>query len=392
MEQKKPRILVLLSRIPYPLDKGDKLRAYQQIVDLSEEFRIVLVCLNTGLIDSKSYGLLNPICENVHVIQLNKISIYCRLLANVFSDKPFQIAYFNSQAAHKELDAIIEKYLPQIVYCQLIRVAEYTKKYSIFEKTLDYMDALSAGMERRVETAPFYLKPIFKSEAKRLKKYEKTIFNYFEKKIIISEHDREHILHENQLEIKVIPNGISEDYFEDLLCDKKYDLCFTGNMSYPPNVEGAIYLVKQIIPLLKKPEEVKTLISGKSPALRVKRLQNKNVSISGWVDDMRFSYAESKIFVAPMIIGSGLQNKLLEAMAQGIPCITTSLANEALGAKDKEEILIANTPEEFAEHINQLLESPERRKVIGEKGQNYVKSNFSWKHWNGELIDLLKKK
>ena len=93
-----------------------------------------------------------------------------------------------------------------------------------------------------------------------------------------------------------------------------------------------------------------------------------------------------------MIIGSGLQNKLLEAMAQGIPCITTSLANEALGAKDKEEILIANTPEEFAEHINQLLESPERRKVIGEKGQNYVKSNFSWKYWNGELIDLLKKK
>lgn len=389
MEQKKPRLLVLLSRVPYPLDKGDKLRAYQQILGLSEHFRIILVCLNTGLVDPKAYDLLNPVCENVHVIRLNKISIYWRLILNIFEDRPYQIAYFYSRTAHKELDAIIEKYLPQRFFCQLIRVAEYAKKYSIFEKNLDYMDALSAGMQRRIDTAPFYLKPLLKSEAKRLVKYEEEVFSDFEKKTIISEYDREHISHPNHSEIKVIPNGISPDYFEDLKQEKAYDICFTGNMSYPPNVEGANYLVKKILPLLPGSKKTKVLISGKSPSQMVKRLASDNIIVTGWVNDMRLSYAESKIFVAPMIIGSGLQNKLLEAMAQGIPCITSSLANEALSAKDKEEILIANTPEEFATHINDLLESEEKRTAIGKKGQEYVKSNFSWKYWNKELIDFL---
>tara|TARA_B100000508_G_C11465442_1_gene281697 strand:+ start:4321 stop:5499 length:1179 start_codon:yes stop_codon:yes gene_type:complete len=389
VEQKKPRILVLLSRIPYPLDKGDKLRAYQQILGLSQEFRIVLVCLNTGIADPEAFKLLNPICENVHVIRLNRISIYWRLFLNVFKDKPYQIAYFYSKTAHKELDFIIEKYLPQRFYCQLIRVAEYAKKYSIFEKTLDYMDALSAGMERRVESAPLILKPMLNSEAKRLKKYEEDIFTSFEKKTIISKYDRDQIAHPNHAQIKIIPNGISENYFEKIEVEKEFDLCFTGNMSYPPNVKGANYLIKKILPLINVPENIQVLISGKSPSPLVKRLAKKNVTISGWVEDMRVSYAKSKIFVAPMIIGSGLQNKLLEAMAQGIPCITTSLANEALAAKPNKEILIANSPEEFSEHINRLLENPELRKEIGQSGQNYVKQNFSWKYWNDQLVEFV---
>lgn len=392
MEQKKPRLLVLLSRVPYPLDKGDKLRAYQQILGLSKNFRIILVCLNIGQVSPKAFNHLNPICENVHVIRLNRFSIYWRLILNIFKDKPYQIAYFYSKEAHKELDIIIEKYLPQRFYCQLIRVAEYAKKYSIFEKNLDYMDALSAGMQRRIETAPFYLKPILKSEANRLLKYEEEIFSHFEKKTIISKFDREHINHPNSSEIKVIPNGISPDYFENLNQVKTNDICFTGNMSYPPNVEGASYLVKNILPLLSNSQDVKVLISGKSPSVIVKRLAHDNIEVTGWVDDMRMSYAESKIFVAPMIIGSGLQNKLLEAMAQGIPCITSSLANEALGAQDKEEILIANTPEEFATYIEDLLKSEEKRNYIGKRGQLYVKNNFSWKYWNAELIQFLTNK
>ena len=163
-------------------------------------------------------------------------------------------------------------------------------------------------------------------------------------------------------------------------------------MSYPPNVEGASYLVKNILPLLSNSQDVKVLISGKSPSVIVKRLAHDNIEVTGWVDDMRMSYAESKIFVAPMIIGSGLQNKLLEAMAQGIPCITSSLANEALGAQDKEEILIANTPEEFATYIEDLLKSEEKRNYIGKRGQLYVKNNFSWKYWNAELIQFLTNK
>ena len=119
--------------------------------------------------------------------------ILWRLFLALFNDKPFQVAYFYSKKAQQELGAIIEKHLPKRFLCQLIRVAEYAKKYSIFSKTLDYMDALSIGMERRANKAPFYLKPIVAIEAKRLRAYEEKMFQYFEKKVIISQADKEHL-------------------------------------------------------------------------------------------------------------------------------------------------------------------------------------------------------
>ncbi|MGB0390224.1 MAG: glycosyltransferase [Salibacteraceae bacterium] len=387
---KRPRLLVLLSRVPYPLDKGDKLRAFNQIKGLSNHFSIILVCLNTGNQNKSRVEKLQPYCESLHFIQINKLAILWRLFLNLFSDKPFQIAYFHSKNAQKELDSIIEKYLPQRFFCQLIRVAEYAKKYSIFEKTIDYMDALSVGMERRLNTSNVFIRPFVKIESKRLAKYEKEIFNSFEKKLIISQQDKDHIDHPNKSQIKIIPNGIAEEYFEKIDIKSKFDICFTGNMSYAPNVEGAQYIVKKILPLLNANQiNPKTLISGVTPSILVKRLASKDVEIGGWVNDMRESYAKSKIFVAPMVIGSGLQNKLLEAMASGTPCITTSLANQALGAVDGESILIANSPEEFAEHIIALLNSEERIKTIGKAGQDFVLKKFSWNYWNNQLIKLI---
>lgn len=390
---KRPRLLVLLSRIPYPLDKGDKLRAFNQIIGLSEHFSIILVCLNTGNKNENGYKKIKPYCESIHFIQLNRLAILSRLVLNIFSEKPFQVAYFHSKSAQKELDSIIEKYLPQRFFCQLIRVAEYAKKYSIFEKTIDYMDALSVGMERRLDTSNVFIKPFVRIESKRLTKYEKEVFNSFEKKIIISQQDQEHIAHPNNNQIKIIPNGIAEEYFEQLNLENEFDICFTGNMSYAPNVEGAQYIVKKILPILVNQKvEPTILISGINPSILVKRLASKNVKIGGWVNDMRESYAKSKIFVAPMVIGSGLQNKLLEAMASGIPCITTSLANKALGAIDGVSILIANSPEEFAAHITALLNSEEKMEMIGKAGQEFVLNKFSWNYWNNELFKLIETK
>lgn len=385
--QPKPKLLVLLSRVPYPLDKGDKLRAFHQLKDLHQHYTVILCCLSTASIPAETITKLEEVCYELNIIRLGKLAIFWRLLLALFSDKPFQVAFFYSKKAQKELDQIIEQHLPKKFYCQLIRVAEYAKKYSIFSKTLDYMDALSIGMERRAQKAPFYLKPIIASEAKRLRIYEADMFHYFEKKVIISHADKDHLTHSNATDIAVIPNGIDTDFFKPLGRNKKVDLLFTGNMSYLPNVESAQFLVKKVLPLLDP--QLKIQICGKSPNLKVKSLSKHNVEITGWVEDIREAYDEAKVFVAPLMLGSGLQNKLLEAMAMGVPCITTPLANNALGATPEKEILIANNEKEFKTQIERLLSDSGLYETVAQRGLAFVKANYNWQACNKQLIEVI---
>ena len=251
------------------------------------------------------------------------------------------------------------------------------------------MDALSGGMTKRIDKSPYYLSPFVRIEAKRLKRYEHFIFDHFEHKTIISEQDRRIIVHARNEEINIIPNGVDFDYFKPIATPKKYDLIFTGNMSYPPNVNAATFLVQQIMPLLwEKNDQINAVIAGANPTRKVKLLASSKIQVTGWLEDIREAYASSKIFVAPMQIGSGLQNKLLEAMAMGIPCITSQLANNALKAKDNESILIANTAEEFSNAILALLNDHEKREAIAAAGNTYVKRRFNWDETTIELEKL----
>jgi sugar transferase (PEP-CTERM/EpsH1 system associated) len=372
------KIFVLLSRFPYPLEKGDKLRAYHQLKELSKSNQIHLCCLSDKKIKKEWLSELSSFCETVEVFNLNKALIYWNTTKQLFSDMPFQVGYFYQKRIQRKINQLIKLYEVDHIYCQLIRTAEYVKNIHSIDKTIDYMDALSMGMIRRAEIAGGAKKKLYKSEGNRLAAYENRIFDYFNHHIIISEQDRELINHPDNSKIHVIENGISEEYFNhNATANKKFELVFTGNMNYPPNIECSEYIVNSIMPLL--PKNYRLLLSGASPHQRVTNLKKEDkIVVSGWVNDIRDSYASAQIFIAPLFIGTGLQNKLLEAMAMGIPCVTTSLANNALNAIDKEQILTAETAEEFSNLIIQLLEDKDLYKRISEEGNKFVKDQFSW--------------
>ena len=149
-------------------------------------------------------------------------------------------------------------------------------------------------------------------------------------------------------------------------------------------------MIKKILPLVKlKYPDIKLLISGTNPAKKVLMLKSENVIVSGWVNDMRDSYAMAKIFIAPMQIGTGLQNKLLEAMCMMLPCITSNLANCALGAENGKEILTANSPDEYASHILLLLNDNEKAKSLAKSGNSFVKLNYNWEKINDKLNKVI---
>jgi glycosyltransferase involved in cell wall biosynthesis len=244
------------------------------------------------------------------------------------------------------------------------------------------MDAFSAGQRRRAKGAPWYLLPFVNEEAKRLTAYEHLIFDYFESHCIISEQDRKLIYHPNNTRIHIVPNGIDADFFRKSFDKpKRTHLLFTGNMSYPPNVEGAIRLVNFILPLVhaKRPE-VTVLIAGANPVSSVKSLMSAHVRVSGWMPDIRDAYHESRLFVAPMVSGSGMQNKLLEAMCMEIPCVTTGLAALPLGITHGVNCLVGESDEEIASHILYLLENSIESERMACEGREYVMEQFDWNH------------
>jgi glycosyltransferase involved in cell wall biosynthesis len=297
-----------------------------------------------------------------------------------FSRKPFQVHYFYDHSNARKIKNLIEGIQPDFIYCQLVRCSEYVKHLHHYVKTIDYMDALSAGLNRRSIGAPWYAMPFVKEEARRLTNYEHLIFDYFEHHTIISDQDRKLIYHSQRNRIEVVPNGIDAVYFsKNVLQDPSYDLVFTGNMSYPPNVEGARRLALVILPLVRKVfPNAKLLIAGATPASSVQALASDNVIVTGWLEDIRDAYNKARVFVAPMLSGSGMQNKLLEAMSMELPCVTTELAAAPIGVTHERECIVGRTDEELAQGIIRLLRDSSLASQIASAGRQYVMQHFDW--------------
>ncbi len=376
----------MLSRIPYPLEKGDKLRAFYQIRELSKHHDLIICALHDAPPHPEAYNVLHAFSEHIYFFRLCRTGIVFRLIAALISNQPFQVAYFFNRRIYKKIHTLVARHKPHHIYCQLIRTAEYMRNIGI-DKTLDYQDVFSAGLKRRMGVAPWYLKVLLKSEYLRVKRYEKKAFDFFDKHTIISYPDRELIPHHLNKKITVIPNGVDTDYFKPVKTNKTVDLIFSGNMGYPPNIDGAVYLVREIMPLVWKEDPgVRVAIVGATPAQQVRSLASDRVSVTGWVEDIRSQYGASKVFVAPMRIGTGLQNKVLEAMAMQLPCITSPLANKALNAINGKHLLIGRNTKEYAEHILSLLRNSDVRENLADNGYQFVLKKFNWQS-NGKMLE-----
>ena len=386
------RIFVLLPRVPYPLEKGDKLRAFNQVRELSKNNEIILCALNPvkKLEKQKAFSSLQPYCRSINFIDIPLAGRIWNTLLAFFGKRPLQTGYFYNRKAARRIRKLIRHYQPDHLYCQLVRTAEYIKDIPV-PKTLDYQDVFSYGAKRRMEKSSFFMKHILKIEYRRLKDYENRIFDYFDNKTIISKPDRDLIPHEKRDEIVIIPNGVDHQYFKPRDAVRTYDLVFTGNMGYPPNVDAAEFLAQEIMPeVWKIRPDTRLLLAGATPDRKVKALHSNKIVVSGWLDDIRDAYSSAKIFIAPMRIGTGLQNKLLEAMSMKIPSITTPLANDALQAKDGKEIMLGKTAEELAGNILRLLSDDLLYEEIAENGHKFVIANYDWAAATEKLNRLIR--
>jgi glycosyltransferase involved in cell wall biosynthesis len=381
------KIIFLTSRFPYPLEKGDKLRAYHQIRELAKNHEIHLISVTDSTIPKEYIDKVYDITTHIYIVKLTPWERYLSLLRCLRSKRPFQTGWFYSPQAAKIIKNTIEQIEPDHILCQLPRMAEYVTE-SKTPKTIDYMDSFGIGMLRRSQVAGIWTSWLYKLEARRMLKYEEHISGFFDHMTIISGQDKNNFVFPDKDKMEIVPNGIDHSFFHyQEGIEATYDIVFVGNMGYLPNIEAAEYIVKNILPLC--PDNYKICISGATPAKRVLELAGERVHIRGWLDDIRTAYTDGRVFVTPMWSGTGQQNKILEAMALGVPCVTTQLVNNAIGARPNEEILIAETKEDFAKYIQELTNDPVLYEKIRFNAIKFVKEHFSWEQSTYKLSSII---
>ncbi len=394
-------ILYISHRIPYPPNKGDKIRSYNEIKYLSQFFNIYLCSLLDNYNDKKYIKDLKKICKTVDLIFLDKKKVFLKSLFYLISRKPLSIGYFYS----KKLQKIINHRLRSLQFSNIFCFSSASAQYiscdyaSRFGLITDFVDVDSQKWLQYSKYSSSFFSWFYKYESHRVFNYEIEVAKKSQVSFFVSQRERDLFkdkvgnINNGLGDIVVLPNGVDFDFFKPRNKDHKgcMNLLFSGTMDYYANIDAVVWFVKEIFPKLKEIfPEVKFYIAGANPSREVRELASKkDVIVTGFVDDIRLFYDMAAVYVAPLRIAQGIQNKILEAMSMEKAVVTTLKGFEGIDAVPGRDLLIANSKEEFFNQISFLLTNFKRRKEIGTSARRYILHSHRWDNNMSLLKDLL---
>lgn len=376
------RILFIASRLPHLLVRGDQVRSYHFLRLLNLRHEITLVRPISYPLDKRAEQTIAHLYKRWIAVLVRSWETVKNVSRSLFSRLPLQVLYFCPPALQKTVQRLVREQSFGLIHVQMARMAPAVAGIDHIPKILDFIDALSMNMRFRANVQRWPLKLIFQLESKRMSRYEQELVLSFDQQIISSPADREVIGPYESLHI--VPNGVNiEDfpYNEDGREDKV--IVFTGRMGYFPNAEAAVYFATQVFPkILQEEPNARFLIVGDDPPRMVRKLARlPGIEVTGYVPCMQDYLRRATIAVAPMRVGTGIQNKVLEAMACGAPVVATPLAAQALeGAMDGEHLVVADDPHRMAERIVYLLKDPGLRIRIARNARRLVEERYTWEH------------
>ncbi|NLD98542.1 MAG: glycosyltransferase [Fibrobacter sp.] len=398
-------LLWLSHLLPFPPKGGAAQRSYHLIKSVSEHFNIDLVAFNQRKIHKGKAQIDSAVvefkkfCSDVHVFKIPSDTFYfgnsILAIKSLLSPLPYNINWLFSPEVHSFVKNLSKNKQYDLIWCDTISLIPYVKYFNAKVSILNHHNIESDTMFRRSENeSNLFKKAYYKLEGVKLQKTEKKYCNFFSLNVTCSELDKYRL--QSRLlsgKICIIPNGVDTDYFKATARPQKPNsLIFAGTLSWYPNKQAVLFFIDKIWPLLKiKNPLVHISFIGKDPPERLIQLSKKcpQIKVTGFVDDVRPYIEEASVYVCPIMDGGGTKLKILDALSMGKAIVAHPVACEGIDVRENEEVLFAETPEQFVDKIDFLL-SNDFRFSMGIKGRSLIERLYSYKQIGKTLITELK--
>jgi polysaccharide biosynthesis protein PslH len=373
------RILFLTARFPWPLLRGDQLRAYHQLRLLAARHRLTLACFHEEALPPAGLEAVSAFCERVVAVPLARAGMAASLARGAFSSRPLQVSLYAQARMRRVVRELAGRQAFDLVHAQLVRVFPHVDGFPA-PRFVDLVDALSLSMRRRSRQHRGPLRWLTALEAERLRRYERRVCASVEGASVVSGAEREAIGAPPGL--GVVPNGVDLPGFPFARDGRDPStVVFTGNMGYFPNADAACWFAERVHPLVRRSvPDARFLVIGARPAARVRRLARADgsVRVLGLVDDVRTHLRAATVAVAPLQAGAGQLFKVIEAMASGAPVVGTPVAAAGFEPGIQDEMMVAGTAEDFAAAVISLLRDPGRAARLAARGRRFVETRHTW--------------
>ena len=387
-------VLYLTHRVPFPPDKGDRIRNYHLLRQMATRGRVWLGCLADEPVTDDVLGELRRLCERVAVVPVSGKTRWVRAGLSVLRGRSLSEGAFDEPGLRR----VVREWANETRFTAAVVSASSLTPYLRMAELRDtpkVVDLVDVDSQKWLDYAAATRGPkrwLYRLEGRRVRRLERDFPNWTAARAVVSRAEADvYEGYAGRGTMTVATNGVDLDYFAPVDCPTELACAFVGAMDYLPNVDAVVWFARDVWPRIRAAYPTAEFrIVGRKPAPAVQQLATlPGVKVVGTVPDVRPHVAGAAVVVAPLRLGRGVQNKVLEALAMGKPVVAAPAALAALGAARGTDVIAAGTPAEFATAVCELFADPGRCRAVGTAGRRYVERNHHWGSCLGPLLDTI---
>jgi sugar transferase (PEP-CTERM/EpsH1 system associated) len=387
------RIFFVCRRVPFPPDRGDKIPTFNEIRHLSRRHEVHVFCLADGAEDLGNISGLRDYAKSVTAFPVGALTIKLRAFKALLLGEPMTVAAFNEAKLHAAIHRKFDEVQPDLIIVYSCNVAQFAEHFPHVPRIMQFGDLDSLKWRQYAERSPVPWSWIYRAEERRFLDYEQRIAHSFSRALVHTETERRDFQRLIPgVPVTLVGNGVDLDYFRSASEAKQPgSIVFTGVMDYRPNVDAVVWFSDQVLPVIQADiPEASFIICGNRPVRAVRSLaKRKGITVTGRVPDTRPYLDRAQVFVAPLRMARGVQNKVLEALAMGLPCVASFAAWRGTVVPEGEGILAADNPQEFAAHVVRLLRDDELRAEMARRARSVAEGNYQWETQMARLDQVI---
>ena len=380
-------LLYLVHRLPYPPNKGDKVRSYHLLKHLAARHKVFVGTFIDDPEDQVHIDKLRAMCAGLFVATLHPKRSRVGSLAGLAAGDALTLHYYRDAGLQRWVEHTAKREDIDAVVVFSSSMAQYADKLDL-PTLVDFCDVDSAKWTQYAANHRWPLSWLYRREGEQLLAYERAVAQRCTRAYFVTEKEAalfRALAPECSARVEAMSNGVDADYFapdpalRSPFAPDELPVVFTGAMDYWPNVDAVTWFVQDMLPRLRKAwPALRFHIVGRSPTAALRALAGDAVAVSGTVPDVRPYLQHAAVVVAPLRLARGIQNKILEAMAMGRAVVASRECAEAIGAEQGGDLLCAAGCDEFVDAIDTLLRHPDRAADVGRAGRRRVLRDYSW--------------